>query len=85
MQTMQSGGKDKAKELCSWKEMIATSGSDRLFKMETSWRDWWWFDLTVFETSSKFSLVFPPASGGWGGRVGEMRYSYSSYAHEDLL
>ena len=66
MQTMQSGGKDKAKELCSWKEMT-TSGSDRLFKMETSWRDWWWFDLTVFETSSKFSLVFPPASGGWGG------------------
>ena len=64
---MQSGGKDKAKELCSWKEMIATSGNDRLFKMETSWRDWWWFDLTEFETSSKFSLVFPPAFGGWGG------------------
>ena len=70
MQTMQSGAKDKAKELCSWKEMIATSGSDRLFKMETSWRDWWWFDLTVFETSSKFSLVFRPASGGWGGGGG---------------
>ena len=36
MQTMQSGGKDKAKELWSRKEMIATSGNDRLFKMETS-------------------------------------------------
>ena len=67
MQTMQSEGKHKAKELYSCKEMIATSGNDRLVKMDTSWRDWWWFDLTVFENSSKFSLVFSPAFYGGGG------------------